>query len=185
MKPKIPQAPCFITREYDFRRLPVVGASSWRDRKYELLSPLVFLATHNQLIVAPVERITNFGTVPPVLHWLYPPDGPWFDAAIGHDEICNESHNPPPGWEHAVWDMRHRLTQELLYEFTKISRNTFDAIQINATDAAVRVDSRRAADIMREMMATEPNRVPRRKQFFIYWAVRAFGPHWQTKDKPL
>ena len=182
---QMPIGPIFISKDYDFRRLPVVGGTSWRDRRYQLLSPLVFLASRQELVVSPTDRITNFATIPWFIHWLYPPDGPWFDAAVGHDELCDENDAAAPGWKHCVWDASIPGVQELIYEFPEMDRHTFDALQAKCPEWAKRVSSRRAADIMLEMMETEPNVCPGRKRFVIHRSVKWCGPKWKADKTPI
>ncbi len=36
-------------------------------------------------VVVPAGFVTDFASIPRALWWLYPPDGPWAEAAVVHD----------------------------------------------------------------------------------------------------
>lgn len=69
-------------------------------RIYELSAPLKFVACDRpeyvNIVSVPRGFKTDLATIPAFLWWIYPPDGPWKNAAIVHDFLCGQRFNGTP-----------------------------------------------------------------------------------------
>jgi hypothetical protein len=62
---------------------------------YEVTAPLVYLGAVDTFTV-PAETVTDLATVPRLVRWLLPQDGPWAASAVLHDWLCAELRRPLP-----------------------------------------------------------------------------------------
>jgi len=63
------------------------GRAGGRQR-YQLTQNFAFVVRDSGVmvrVVVPAGTVTDFASIPRPLWWLYPPDGPWAEAAVIHD----------------------------------------------------------------------------------------------------
>jgi hypothetical protein len=68
--------------------------------RYELTADLVYRGAVDTIVV-PAGTGTDLATIPRVVRWLLPQDGPWAAAAVLHDFHCvalADVHVKGPGW---------------------------------------------------------------------------------------
>lgn len=59
-------------------------------RDWTLLAPLIWQGTKGQSFTVPTGFVTDFATVPRILHWKVSPYGPYTRAAVLHDWLLDE-----------------------------------------------------------------------------------------------
>jgi hypothetical protein len=60
------------------------------DRDWTLLAPLIWEGTKGARFVVPVGFVTDFATVPRIMHWKVSPYGPYTRAAVLHDWLLDQ-----------------------------------------------------------------------------------------------
>lgn len=54
---------------------------------WALQRPLTYRTHAGDTITAPAGMVTDLASIPAAVSWLLPPDGPWVQAAVIHDEL--------------------------------------------------------------------------------------------------
>lgn len=89
------------------------GPTTW-----SLLAPLIWTGTKGDTFCVPVGFVTDFATVPRVLHWKVLPYGPYTRAAVLHDWLLVEL---------AEWDKTHPKHGRETYNHSEPPANSRDA----------------------------------------------------------
>ena len=107
-----------------------------------------------KFIIIPHGTLTNGASIPPSLHWLFDPnDKDYRKAALVHDYLVNEFHDP---YAEAVYIYQSKRGQVTIEDFI--------------------VDWDQAATIFKKAILNHPL-----KRFLFVWAVRIYGRYFRTK----
>jgi len=148
--------------------------------KWRLLSCFGFVTSRNEFIAVPVNRATNFASIPKWLRWIYRP-GDFPSPAVIHDDLTNEFHEDWP--RGTVFDFTQEAVKIFAKEIPKLDQHTFEAMANALKEYSFQVGSDRAHDIMtKECMVTKPSRHYGFRRFLVNRSLKVGGPKWTVKN---
>jgi len=161
-----------------------VGRDWLFGKTYQLTHPFGFVSVQNEFIPVPTYRIHNAASVPPIIRAFLRPTGSYMDAAVIHDELCDEQGNYDEKDEHRVFDMSAVPIQLWALRFIHCPAYEFKLEWQRLRPYSYQVDSAHALDIFYQAMSVPPSPTKPWIRSIIWAAINSrCGPHWTVEKK--